>query len=321
MNLLDVTGLKTSFYTNRGVIRAVDGIRFSLAPGETMGIVGESGCGKSVTALSIMRLIPQPPGKIESGKILLHGRDLLMLSEKEMQAIRGNTISMIFQDPMTSLNPVFTVGDQIAEVVLLHRKLSRKKALDIAEAMLQQVGIPDPHQRMREYPHQLSGGMRQRVMIAMALSCEPRLIIADEPTTALDVTIQAQILALLKSLQERHRMSIIMITHNLGVVAEMADKVLVMYAGQVMEQNTVNGLFRKPLHPYTKGLLASIPKMTPEKNGRYLPTIPGNVPNLITLPPGCRFKDRCPDRFGPCEHVPRVVDLGKGQRVRCWKYH
>ena len=321
MNLLDVTELRTSFYTDRGVVPAVDGICFSITPGETLGIVGESGCGKSVTALSIMRLVSQPPGKIESGKILLHGKDLLTLSEKEMQEIRGNTMSMIFQDPMTSLNPVFTVGDQIAEAVLLHRKLSRKKALDISEAMLRQVGIPDPHQRMREYPHQLSGGMRQRVMIAMALSCNPQLIIADEPTTALDVTIQAQILALLKSLQERHRMSIIMITHNLGVVAEIADNVLVMYAGQVMEQNTVNGLFQKPFHPYTKGLLASIPKVTPEKSGRYLQTIPGNVPNLITLSPGCRFKDRCPDRFEPCEHVPPMVDLGKGERVRCWKYH
>jgi peptide/nickel transport system ATP-binding protein/oligopeptide transport system ATP-binding protein len=321
MNVLDVTELRTSFYSNRGVVRAVDGIGFSIAPGETMGIVGESGCGKSVTALSIMRLVPQPPAKIESGKILLHGKDLLTLSEKEMQDIRGNTISMIFQDPMTSLNPVFTVGEQIAEVVLLHRKLSRKEALDISEEMLKQVGIPDPHRRMREYPHQLSGGMRQRVMIAMSLSCQPQLIIADEPTTALDVTIQAQILALLKSLQERHRMSIIMITHNLGVIAEMADNVLVMYAGQVMEQNTVNELFQKPLHPYTKGLLASIPNMTHEKSGRYLPTIPGSVPNLIALPPGCRFKDRCPNKFEPCEHVPRMVDLGKGQRVRCWKYH
>lgn len=320
MNLLDVQGLRTSFYTDRGVVRAVDGISFSLGRGKTLGIVGESGCGKSVTALSLMRLVQEPPGKIESGMIFFDGRDILTLSEREMQDIRGNVISMIFQDPMTSLNPVFTVGDQVAESVLLHRKLSRKEALGISETMLQQVGIPDPHQRSREYPHQLSGGMRQRVMIAMALSCEPRLIIADEPTTALDVTIQAQILALLQSLQEKHRMSIIMITHNLGVVAEIADEVIVMYAGQVMEQNRVKGLFESPCHPYTQGLLASIPKVTPEKRGGYLPTIPGNVPNLASLPPGCRFKDRCPDRFGPCEEVPDMIELGGGHRVRCWKY-
>ncbi len=320
MNLLDVKELSTVFYTDRGVVRAVDGVSFSVEPGKTIGIVGESGCGKSVTALSVMRLVSQPPGRIVSGTIIFDGRDLLTLGEREMQDIRGNAISMIFQDPMTSLNPVFTVGDQIAEAVLLHRKVARREALEIAETMLQQVGIPDPHRRIREYPHQLSGGMRQRVMTAMALSCEPRLIIADEPTTALDVTIQAQILALLESLQEQHRMSIIMITHNLGVVAEIADKVLVMYAGQVMEENTVKGLFANPSHPYTKGLLASIPKMRPEKKGWRLPTIPGSVPDLIALPPGCRFKNRCPDRFERCEHLPDVVDLGGGHRVRCWKY-
>jgi peptide/nickel transport system ATP-binding protein len=320
MNLLNVTGLSTSFYTDRGVVRAVDGVSFSVESGKTIGIVGESGCGKSVTALSVMRLLPQPSGRIMSGTMLFDGTDLLTLSEREMQDIRGNAISMIFQDPMTSLNPVFTVGDQIAEVILLHRELTRKEALEISEAMLQQVGIPDPHRRIREYPHQLSGGMRQRVMIAMALSCEPRLIIADEPTTALDVTIQAQILALLRSLQEQHRMSVIMITHNLGVVAEIADNVLVMYAGQVMEANTIKRLFENPFHPYTKGLLASIPMMTPEKKRRHLFTIPGNVPNLIALPPGCRFKDRCPDRFEACEHLPDMVDLGGGHRVRCWKY-
>jgi peptide/nickel transport system ATP-binding protein len=320
MNLLNVTELSTSFYTDRGVVRAVDGVSFSVESGKTIGIVGESGCGKSVTALSIMRLLPQPSGRIISGTMLFDGTDLLTLSEREMQDIRGNAISMIFQDPMTSLNPVFTVGDQIAEVILLHRELTRKEALEISEAMLQQVGIPDPHRRIREYPHQLSGGMRQRVMIAMALSCEPRLIIADEPTTALDVTIQAQILALLRSLQEQHRMSVIMITHNLGVVAEIAENVLVMYAGQVMEANTIKGLFENPFHPYTKGLLASIPMMTPEKKSRHLFTIPGNVPNLIALPPGCRFKDRCPDRFEACEDLPDMVDLGGGHRVRCWKY-
>jgi peptide/nickel transport system ATP-binding protein len=320
MNLLNVTELSTSFYTDRGVVRAVDGVSFSVESGKTIGIVGESGCGKSVTALSIMRLLPQPSGRIISGTMLFDGTDLLTLSEREMQDIRGNAISMIFQDPMTSLNPVFTVGDQIAEVILLHGELTRKEALEISEAMLQQVGIPDPHRRIREYPHQLSGGMRQRVMIAMALSCEPRLIIADEPTTALDVTIQAQILALLRSLQEQHRMSVIMITHNLGVVAEIAENVLVMYAGQVMEANTIKGLFENPFHPYTKGLLASIPMMTPEKKSRHLFTIPGNVPNLIALPPGCRFKDRCPDRFEACEDLPDMVDLGGGHRVRCWKY-
>ncbi len=268
-----------------------------------------------------MRLVPERVGRIESGTVLFDGRDILKLKEREMQNVRGNSISMIFQDPMTSLNPVFTVGNQIAEVLHLHRKLSAKEALKIAETMLRQVGMPDPHLCVNEYPHRLSGGMRQRVMIAMALSCKPRLIIADEPTTALDVTIQAQILELLMSLQEKHGMSIIMITHNLGVIAEVADDVLVIYAGHVIEENSVDGLFRNPLHPYTKGLLASVPKLTDKEMSARLPTIPGSVPDLISLPSGCRFADRCSDRFELCERMPDMVDVGGGHRVRCWKYN
>jgi len=321
MSLLDVRDLRTSFYTDQGVVHAVDGVSFSVERGKTLGIVGESGCGKSVTALSIMRLVPERAGRIESGTVLFDGRDILKLKEREMQNVRGNSISMIFQDPMTSLNPVFTVGDQIAEALHLHRKLSAKEAMKIAETMLRQAGMPDPHLCVNEYPHRLSGGMRQRVMIAMALSCKPRLIIADEPTTALDVTIQAQILELLMSLQEKHGMSIIMITHNLGVVAEVADDVLVIYAGHVIEENSVYGLFRNPLHPYTKGLLASVPKLTDKEMAARLPTIPGNVPDLISLPSGCRFADRCSDRFELCERMPDMVDVGGGHRVRCWKYN
>ncbi len=321
MSLLDVRDLRTSFYTDQGVVHAVDGVSFSVERGKTLGIVGESGCGKSVTALSVMRLVPERVGRIESGTVLFDGRDILKLKEREMQNVRGNSISMIFQDPMTSLNPVFTVGNQIAEVLHLHRKLSAKEALKIAETMLRQVGMPDPHLCVNEYPHRLSGGMRQRVMIAMALSCKPRLIIADEPTTALDVTIQAQILELLMSLQEKHGMSIIMITHNLGVVAEVADDVLVIYAGHVIEENSVDGLFRNPLHPYTKGLLASVPKLTDKEMSARLPTIPGSVPDLISLPSGCRFADRCSDRFELCERMPDMVDVGGGHRVRCWKYN
>ena len=321
MSLLDVRDLRTSFYTDQGVVHAVDGVSFSVERGKTLGIVGESGCGKSVTALSVMRLVPERVGRIESGTVLFDGRDILKLKEREMQNVRGNSISMIFQDPMTSLNPVFTVGNQIAEVLHLHRKLSAKEALKIAETMLRQVGMPDPHLCVNEYPHRLSGGMRQRVMIAMALSCKPRLIIADEPTTALDVTIQAQILELLMSLQEKHGMSIIMITHNLGVVAEVADDVLVIYAGHVIEENSVDGLFRTPLHPYTKGLLASVPKLTDKEMSARLPTIPGSVPDLISLPSGCRFADRCSDRFELCERMPDMVDVGGGHRVRCWKYN
>ncbi|OEU53833.1 MAG: peptide ABC transporter ATP-binding protein [Desulfobacterales bacterium C00003106] len=321
MSLLDVRDLRTSFYTDQGVVHAVDGVSFSVERGKTLGIVGESGCGKSVTALSVMRLVPERVGRIESGTVLFDGRDILKLKEREMQNVRGNSISMIFQDPMTSLNPVFTVGNQIAEVLHLHRKLSAKEALKIAETMLRQVGMPDPHLCVNEYPHRLSGGMRQRVMIAMALSCKPRLIIADEPTTALDVTIQAQILELLMSLQEKHGMSIIMITHNLGVIAEVADDVLVIYAGHVIEENSVDGLFRNPLHPYTKGLLASVPKLTDKEMSARLPTIPGSVPDLISLPSGCRFADRCSDRFELCERMPDMVDVGGGHRVRCWKYN
>ena len=321
MSLLDVRDLRTSFYTDQGVVHAVDGVSFSVERGKTLGIVGESGCGKSVTALSVMRLVPERVGRIESGTVLFDGRDILKLKEREMQNVRGNSISMIFQDPMTSLNPVFTVGNQIAEVLHLHRKLSAKEALKIAETMLRQVGMPDPDLCVNEYPHRLSGGMRQRVMIAMALSCKPRLIIADEPTTALDVTIQAQILELLMSLQEKHGMSIIMITHNLGVIAEVADDVLVIYAGHVIEENSVDGLFRNPLHPYTKGLLASVPKLTDKEMSARLPTIPGSVPDLISLPSGCRFADRCSDRFELCERMPDMVDVGGGHRVRCWKYN
>ena len=326
--LLDIRNLKTYFYTEDGVARAVDDVSLSVRRGETLGIVGESGCGKSVTALSIMRLIPDPPGRIVSGELRYADRgDLLTLSEPEIRHIRGNQISMIFQEPMTSLNPVFRIGDQIAEVIRLHRNLSRSDALNRAVEMLAQVGIPSPEKRVRDYPHQLSGGMRQRVMIAMALSCNPSLMLADEPTTALDVTIQAQVLDLMLKLREESGTAIILITHNMGVTAEMADRVCVMYAGVVVETAHVLTLFGNPLHPYTRGLLSSIPRADRrmKRRGR-LTTIPGMVPSLLNLPPGCRFANRCQEVHEPCLSNepplrPAAGASGNAHLVRCWNYH
>ena len=295
--ILEVKNLCTSFFTEAGEIKAIDDVSFDVYKGRTLGIVGESGCGKSVTSLSIMRLIPQPPGKIVGGQILYQGRDLTQLSPAEMRAIRGNEISMIFQEPMTSLNPVFTIGDQVCEAISLHQDLSRKEVRNKAVEMLRLVGISSPESRLEEYPHQLSGGMRQRVMIAMALSCNPQVLIADEPTTALDVTIQAQILDLLRDLQQKVGMGLILITHDLGVVAEVADEVVVMYAGRVVEQGGVKEIFASPQMPYTRGLLNSIPTLSQDPTGKVkksrLEAIPGIVPNLLHLPRGCRFQERC----------------------------
>ncbi len=318
-NLLEVRNLKTHFFTDEGVARAVDGVSFHIRPHHTLGLVGESGCGKSVTSLSIMRLIPQPPGRIVEGEILFEGTDLARLSEKEMRAIRGNEISMIFQEPMSSLNPVYTVGDQIVEAIVLHQKVSREEARKRAIEMLKRVGIPSPETRVDEYPHQLSGGQRQRVMIAMALSCNPALLIADEPTTALDVTIQAQILELLKGLQQDFGMAILLITHDLGVIAETAHRVVVMYAGIVVEEADVVPLFEDPKHPYTRGLLDSIPKLT-RKTSR-LATIPGTVPNPLEHVPGCPFANRCSFVMDVCRvQMPRLAEVAPGHAVRCHLY-
>jgi peptide/nickel transport system ATP-binding protein len=300
--LLRVRDLVTSFQTEEGRLRAVDGVSFDVPAGASVGIVGESGCGKSVTALSILRLVPDPPGQIESGSIELEGRDLLRLSTREMRAIRGNQVSMVFQEPMTSLNPVYTVGSQIVEAIRLHQKRGRGDAWRRAVEMLALVGIPAPETNARAYPHQLSGGMRQRVMIAMAIACEPKLLLADEPTTALDVTIQAQILATLRELRERLGMSVLLITHDLGVVAEHTEQVVVMYAARVVESAPVTSLFARPRHPYTLGLLGSLPGRAASDDGgrRRLQTIEGLVPDLRHLPPGCRFADRCPMRVDAC---------------------
>ncbi len=303
--LLAVRDLVTSFRTDHGPVRAVDGVSFDIPPKTTVGIVGESGSGKSVTALSIMRLVPSPPGMIESGSITFEGTDLLRVSEREMRRLRGEKISMIFQEPMTSLNPVYSVGDQIVEAIRLHQKRSRRDARERAIEMLRLVGIPSPQSRVDSFPHELSGGMRQRVMIAMALACEPKLLIADEPTTALDVTIQAQVLDLLRKLQRLLGMSIMLITHDLGVVAEFAERVVVMYAGRVVEEGVVEEVFRHPRHPYTRGLLRSLPPggTTGKARPRRLPTIDGVVPDLQRLPQGCRFQDRCPDVIELCLQV------------------
>ena len=318
--LLDVIDLKTYFFTDRGVAQAVDDVSFRLHPGRTLAIVGESGCGKSVTALSVMGLIPQPPGRIVGGQILFDGKDLVGLPESRMRRIRGNQISMIFQEPMTSLNPVFRVGDQIAEVLQLHQKLDRKAALDKTMDLLQQVGIPSPESRVGDYPHQMSGGMRQRVMIAMALACDPRLIIADEPTTALDVTIQAQILELMRNLSESTGAAILLITHDLGVVAETAERVVVMYAGRVVEEADVGPLFNAPLHPYTRGLMRSIPGVSDDERVR-LEAIPGVVPSLLALPSGCKFNARCRHAFDRCTaEEPPLITPRDGHPVRCWLY-
>ena len=297
--LLDVRNLSTHFRTHNGAAKAVRDVGFTVEDGETVCIVGESGCGKSMTALSILRLIPSPPGKIVSGSALFQGVDLLSLSASEMRKIRGGSISMIFQEPMTSLNPLFTVGNQIAETIRIHTRKNREEARDAAIEMLKTVRIASPERRYRDYPHQLSGGMRQRVMIAIAFSCSPKLLIADEPTTALDVTIQAQILTLMNEMKERNGTSVILITHDLGVVAENAQKVVVMYAGEVVEIAEVDTLFMNPLHPYTRGLLASIPKRTRGRTREVLSTIPGKVPDLINLPLYCKFRDRC------CQVDPR----------------
>jgi peptide/nickel transport system ATP-binding protein/oligopeptide transport system ATP-binding protein len=320
--LIQVNDLHTNFYTDEGVVKAVDGVDLSVRKGETLGLVGESGCGKSVTALSIMRLIQQPPGRIEKGQILFENRDLLRMSEEHMRQIRGNHISMIFQEPMTSLNPVFRIGDQIAEAIRLHQGLSKGNAMERTVEMLQKVGIPDPETRVKEYPHQMSGGMRQRVMIAMALSCNPKMMIADEPTTALDVTIQAQILDLMNKLKEDFGASILLITHDLGVIADMAQSVGVMYTGKIVEYADVVELFTRPKHPYTLALMESIPKMDePVPEDMMLRTIPGIVPSLHDLPTGCSFQERCSQGLDLCgKKNPPLVEIEPGHLVRCWHY-
>ena len=316
--LLDVRELKTFFQVEGGEFPAVDGISFSIEPGRTLGIVGESGCGKSVTALSIMGLVPRPPGRIASGEILFDGVDLLQLSTGALRELRGNRISMIFQEPMTSLNPVLTVGEQIVEGILRHRTMSRDAAKDLAIEMLRMVHISSPEQRFGDYPHRLSGGMRQRVMVAMALACKPKLLIADEPTTALDVTIQAQILDLMRTLREETGTAIILITHDLGVVAELADDVVVMYAGRIVERATVAALFAEPQHPYTVGLLGSIPRLDIEQD--RLAAIEGQVPNPLAPVTGCRFHPRCPFVIERCRHEdPPLLDLGNGHESACWR--
>ena len=327
--LLDVNDLTVEFSTDEGKVRAVDGVSFHIDKGETLGVVGESGCGKSVTALSMMQLIPMPPGRFVRGSIHFQGEDLLKASPERMQTLRGNRISMIFQEPMTSLNPVFTVGDQIGEVVRRHQGLDRAAARETAIEMLRLVGIPAPAERVDVYPHQLSGGMRQRVMIAMALSCKPDLIIADEPTTALDVTIQAQIIDLMKELQQELGMSILLITHDLGVVAESCDRVVVMYAGKVVEQASVEAIFDAPAHPYTRGLLRSVPGWRPKAGEDVTPligadgkprlrTIPGLVPNLLDLPQGCRFQARCDRLIDACKTAePDLSPIAEGRLCRC----
>jgi len=317
--LLEVRGLKTHFATDDGMVHAVDGVDLHIDAGETLGIVGESGCGKSVTAFTIMRLIPIPPGRIVAGEILWRGRDLLQLSNDEMRAIRAKEIAMVFQEPMTSLNPVYTVGEQIAEVLRLHEGLGRKAALSRAAEMLKLVHISHPERRVNDYPHQFSGGMRQRVMIAMALSCNPKLLIADEPTTALDVTIQAQILELLNDLKDRLGMAVMLITHAMGVVAETAQRVVVMYAGKVVEEASVEEIFRSPRHPYTQGLIKSIPRIdATDVSTRRLDAIPGMVPSLLDPKPGCRFAARCPYAREDClPETPPLREVAPGHKVAC----
>ena len=322
-NVLEIDDLQTHFFTNDGVVRAVDGVSYSVRRGETLGVVGESGCGKSVTALSILRLVANPPGRIVGGSIRLEGRNLLEATETEMEDVRGNEISMIFQEPMTSLNPLFTVGKQISEAIALHQGLSKREAMDRAIEMLREVHIPEPERRAHEYPHQLSGGMRQRVMIAMALSCNPKVLIADEPTTALDVTIQAQILDLMRETQRTQGQAVILITHDMGVVAENADRVVVMYAGRKVEEAEVDELFDHPGHPYTEGLLGAIPSLeaaahTESGRGR-LNEIEGMVPSLANLPPGCTFAPRCRYASAQCrQEFPPFESYRPGHSVACW---
>jgi peptide/nickel transport system ATP-binding protein len=316
-DLLRVTGLKTHFFTEDGVVQAVDGVDLRLGRGETLGIVGESGSGKSVTSLSIMRLVSQP-GKIVAGAVVFDGTDLLTISDEQMRVIRGNRISMIFQQPTTALNPVFRIGDQIIETLEIHQGLKGADAEKRCLELLVMVGMPDGSRRMRQYPHELSGGQCQRVMIAMALACSPELLIADEPTTALDVTIQAQILDLMRALREKIGTTIILITHDMGVIAEMADSVAVMYAGQIIEYAEVRAIFTSPKHPYTQGLLSSMPVLGHVRD--ELEVIPGTVPSLINPPTGCRFASRCSRRFEKCDQPPPVVDAEDGRKVRCWLY-
>jgi peptide/nickel transport system ATP-binding protein len=320
-HLLEIRNLKTYFDVRGGVLKAVDDVSFTIAAGETLGLVGESGCGKTVTANSVMRLVPIPPGRIAGGEILFEGVDILELPTSEMRKVRGSKISMIFQEPMTSLNPVFTVGDQVAEVIHLHEKISRREVQDRVIEAFRLVRIPAPVSRIKDYPHQMSGGMRQRVIIAMALACHPKLMIADEPSTALDVTIQAQILDLMNRLKEETHASILFITHDLGVIAEMAQRVAVMYAGKIMEGADVDTLFNEPKHPYTIGLMNSIPVLGIGKKEKRLSTIPGMVPSLFKLPQGCLFHERCSVAYTECDQLdPPMIDLGNGHIVRCHKY-
>ncbi len=317
--LLQMDDLKVSFQTMQGLVTAVDGVSFTVGRGANLGIVGESGCGKSVTALSLMGLISSPPGRVEAKKLNFDGRDLRQLSAEEYRKIRGREMGMVFQEPMTSLNPVFTIGNQVSEAVLSHLKISRREAREMTVAMLDRVGIPDPERRIHDYPHQLSGGLRQRVMIAMALICKPKLLIADEPTTALDVTIQAQVLDLMQELREDMGMSMIMITHDLGVVAEVSEQVLIMYAGMVVESADVGSIFKHPLHPYTQGLLHSIPRL--DQDVSRLDAIPGMVPDMLHVPPGCRFANRCRQAMDKCHHqCPENCEPEPGHRVCCWLY-
>ena len=319
--LLEIRGLRTHFFTEAGVAKAVDGVDLSIYPGEVLGLVGESGSGKSVTALSVLRLIPQPPGRIVAGEILFKGQDLLKLDDAGIRKVRGDAISMIFQEPMTSLNPVFTIGMQLEEVYLQHEKISRQEAFNRSVEMLRLVGIPDGAVRMKQYPHQFSGGQRQRIMIAMALGLTPDLLIADEPTTALDVTIQAQILDLMLEMKDRLKDSaILLITHNLAVVAETCDRVAVMYGGKIQELATAKEIFKNPMHPYTRGLIGSLPRVDGPKAER-LTTIPGSVPDILDLPAGCKFATRCPDCFEPCLEIePVLVERSPGHFVRCHLY-
>ncbi len=319
---LEVKGLKTAFYTEAGAVRAVDDVSFDVRRGEVLGIVGESGCGKSVTSLSIMRLV-SPPGRVVAGQILFDGEDLLQMTEKQMMDIRGNRISMIFQQPQSSLNPVFRIGNQLEEAIILHQDVSKAEARKRVIELLRMVGIPEPEARARAYPHELSGGMAQRVMIAMALACVPELLIADEPTTALDVTIQAQILDLMRNLRSKTDTAIILITHDLGVVAEMCDRVNVMYAGRIVEEAPIVELFQSPKHPYTEALIGSTPVLG--QSEKELVTIPGSVPNLIDLPPGCKFAPRCQARLDHnlhrcTEEEPALKEVAPGHKVRCWLY-
>ncbi len=317
--LLEIKELITVFDTNRGRIKAVDGVSLSLQPGETLGIVGESGCGKTMLALSIMRLIPAN-GSIINGSIIFQGQDLLKLSAEEIRSKRGNEIAMVFQEPMTSLNPVIRIGEQIAEAIRLHQNLSEKDAFALSIEQLREVGIPEPERRAQDYPHQLSGGMRQRVMVAMAMSCHPRLLLADEPTTALDVTIQAQILDLISDLKEKNNMAVILITHDLGIIAQTADNVAVMYAGKIVENSPVDEMFANPLHPYTKGLIDSLPSGCGSDRQKHLKTIPGSVPSLYNLAAGCSFQERCSLSTGQCrEHEPKLVEIKSGHFVSCWR--